>query len=145
MGSSAMFSFFIKKCIYLLAALDLSCFSLWCPLWLLRTGSRRVGWLQCLQQMDSVVAIPGLWGTGSVVVLHSLSCSKSRSGTEPVSPALAGRFLTTETTDAPMFSLLVCFFHQAQPCCHGNCCHLQATFNRFLRAKVIPLASPSPV
>ena len=48
-----------------------------------------------------MVVAPGLWGTGSVVVEHRLSCPEAcgilvpRPGIEPVSPALAGKFLTT--------------------------------------------------
>ena len=43
--------------------------------------------------------------TGSVVVAHRLSCCAAiwdllRSGIEPVSPALAGRFFTTDTREA---------------------------------------------
>jgi len=67
--------------------------------WLLllqSTGSRARG---------SAVVIPGLWSTGSGVVAHRLSCCAAiwdllRSGIEPVSPALAGRFFTTDTREA---------------------------------------------
>ena len=58
----------------------------------------RVGYLS-LRSMDYLVGVPGL----SVVVLGRLGCSvsggilASRPGTEPVSPALQGGFLTTES------------------------------------------------
>ena len=49
---------------------------------------------------------PGLQSTVSVVVAHGLSCSlvcggHSRPGIESVSPALAGRFFTTEPPGKP--------------------------------------------
>ena len=47
-----------------------------------------------------VVADPGIWSPGSVVMAHRLSCSaaseSSQLGIKPESPALACRFLTTE-------------------------------------------------
>ena len=57
--------------------------------------------LQELPHVGSVVAVPGLYSTGSIVVVHGLSCFKG-CGIEPVSPALAGRFLTTEPPGKPM-------------------------------------------
>ena len=54
-----------------------------------------------LRSMDSLVGVPGF----SVVVLGGLNCSTARGilppgpGTEPVSPALQGRFLTTGPLD----------------------------------------------
>ena len=57
--------------------------------------------LQELLHVGSVVAVPGLYSTGSIVVVHGLSCFKG-CGIEPVSPALAGRFLTTEPPGKPM-------------------------------------------
>ena len=51
--------------------------------------------------MGSVVAVPGLQSTGSIVVAHGLSCFNG-CGIEPVSPALAGRFSTTEPPGKPM-------------------------------------------
>ena len=49
----------------------------------------------------SVVAARGLWTTGSAVVAHGLRCPVAcgifldQAGIEPMSPALAGRVLTT--------------------------------------------------
>ena len=57
--------------------------------------------LQELLHLRSVVAVPGLYSTGSIVVVHGLSCFKG-CGVKPVSPALAGRFLTTEPPGKPM-------------------------------------------
>ena len=49
--------------------------------------------LQALPQVGSVVAVPGLYSTGSIVVVHGLSCFKGY-GIKPVSHELAGRFST---------------------------------------------------
>ena len=57
--------------------------------------------LQELSHVDSVVAVPGLYITGSIVVAHGLSCFKGY-GIKPVSPELAGRFSTTEPPGKPM-------------------------------------------
>ena len=57
--------------------------------------------LQELPHVGSVVAVPGLYSTGLIVVVHGLSCFKG-CGVKPVSPALAGRFLTTEPPGKPM-------------------------------------------
>ena len=56
----------------------------------------RVGLYQLLTVLASLVAELGLWSTGLVVVVLSLRCTSNllRSGIEPVSPALAGVFLT---------------------------------------------------
>ena len=48
-----------------------------------------------------------MWGTDSIVVVHGLSCLVAREifpdqGIELVSPALAGRFLTTEPPGKPL-------------------------------------------
>ena len=57
--------------------------------------------LQQLWHAASVAVARGLQSTGSVIVAHRLSCSATgmwdlpRPGLKPVSPALAGRFLTT--------------------------------------------------
>ena len=56
--------------------------------------------LQQLWHVGSVVVARGLQSTGTVVVVHGLSCSVAcgifpEPGLEPMSPALAGRFLTT--------------------------------------------------
>ena len=65
------------------------------------------GGLECsfqfqeLPHLGSVVAVPGLYSTGSIVVVHGLSCFKEY-GIEPVSPELAGRFSTTEPPGKPM-------------------------------------------
>ena len=62
--------------------------------------------LQQLQLMGSVVTAHRLQSTGSVVVGPGLSCSKAcgifRSEIEPVSPALAGGFFTTEPPGKPL-------------------------------------------
>ena len=52
----------------------------------------------------AVVPVYRLRDTGSAVELHGLSCSVwdlPVSGTEPMSPALAGRFFTTEPSGKP--------------------------------------------
>ena len=58
----------------------------------------------------SLVAECGLWGSrASVVMMHRLSCSTATKGSlipsqiriTPVSPALTGRFFTTEPTGKP--------------------------------------------
>ena len=51
--------------------------------------------------MDSVVA--------ALVKLCHGTWSLPRSGTEPVSPSLAGRFFTTEPAGKPTPPLLLCF------------------------------------
>ena len=45
----------------------------------------------------SLVAAHRLWSAGLAVVVHGLSCmwTLPRAGIKPVSPALAGGFLTT--------------------------------------------------
>ena len=68
------------------------------------TGSRGCK-LQQLQHTDSVVVVLGLWSTGSVVVARGLSCSAAcgiflDQGSN-LSPALAGRFFTTEPPGRP--------------------------------------------
>ena len=66
-------------------------FSLW---WLLLL------WSMDLRHVGSVVVAQRLWSTGSVVVVHGLSCfwhvGLPGSGTEPMSPALASGFFTSE-------------------------------------------------
>ena len=57
--------------------------------------------LQELLHVGSVVAVSGLYSTGSIVVVHGLSCFKGY-GIKPVSPELAGRFSTTEPPGKPM-------------------------------------------
>ena len=53
-----------------------------------------------LSAVASLVAEPGLSGTGSPAVVRGLSCSVAwdlpELGIEPISPALAGEFSTTE-------------------------------------------------
>ena len=56
---------------------------------------------QALGARASVVVVPGLWSTGSVVVVHRFSLplgiwNLPRSGIKSMSPALAGRVFTTE-------------------------------------------------
>ena len=56
---------------------------------------------ELLVAVASLVAKPGLYSAGSVVMMHGLSCPAARGilvpqpGIEPMSPALAGGFLTT--------------------------------------------------
>ena len=89
------------------AALQLPCtgLSLWCLL-LLWSADSRVCRLQWLQHMDSIVAAPGLWSTGSVVVVLGLSCSTAcriflNPRIKPVSPALAAVFFTIGYQGSP--------------------------------------------
>ena len=65
---------------------------------------------QLLGTWALVVVAPGLWRAGSAVVAHGLSFSAARGifpdwGIEPMSPALAGRFLTTGPPEKPQ-----CYF-----------------------------------
>ena len=60
----------------------------------------------------SVVVARRLQSAGSVVVAHRLSCSAACGifpgpGLEPMSPALAGGFLTTAPPGKPMFSVFI--------------------------------------
>ena len=55
--------------------------------------------------MGSVVEAPGLSSTNSIVVVQELSCSCGiflGQGLKLVSPALAGRFFTTEPPGRPL-------------------------------------------
>ena len=83
---------------------------LWCSgcslqelLWLWSVGFR-AGGLRRSQHVSSAGAAPGHWSAGSVVV-HGLSCCSlwdlPGSGIKPASPALAGRFFTTEPPGKP--------------------------------------------
>ena len=92
-----------------------ACFlSRWLFLW--STGSRACG-LQQLLHVGSVVVAPGLQSTGSIAVVHGLSCSVvcgiglPQSGIKPVSPALAGRFFTTKPLGKPSLTILKNCFH----------------------------------
>ena len=54
----------------------------------------------------SGVAAPGTHNTGAIVVVHGLSCSAAYGtfrdqGSNPVSPALAGGFFTTQPPGKP--------------------------------------------
>ena len=54
---------------------------------------------------------PEFWSSDSIVVAHGLSCSEARGiflnqGIKPASPALAGRFLTTEPLGKPSIRFL---------------------------------------
>ena len=56
--------------------------------------------------MGSVAAAPRPQRTGSIVVVHGLSCSTAswdlpKSGVEPVSPAVAGGFFTPSQQGSP--------------------------------------------
>ena len=90
--------------------------SVWCAglslRWLLllrSTRSRHAGFSSC--SAGSVVVARGLQSAGSVVVAHGLSCSSGMwdlpgPGLEPVSPALAGGFLTTAPSGKPQEMVL---------------------------------------
>ena len=72
-------------------------FSLW---WLLVAEHWLWGaWTSTVLATGSVVAAPGFWNTGSVVVAHGLSCSMAcgifLTRDRTMSPALAGEFFTT--------------------------------------------------
>jgi len=57
--------------------------------------------------MGPVIAAPRVWSTGSIVVVHGPGCSMwdlPGLGVELVSPALAGRFCTTEPPGKPLTS-----------------------------------------
>ena len=79
-------------------------------LWLLSwsTGSKGCR-LQQLRHMGSIVAAPRPQSTGSIIAAHGLSCSHCMwdlpgPGIKPLSPALAGRFFTTEQPGKPQAS-----------------------------------------
>ena len=60
--------------------------------------------------MGSVVRVPGLSSTGSVVVVQALPHSMwdlPGSGIQPMSPALAGGFFTTESPGKPCVLVFV--------------------------------------
>ena len=62
-----------------------------------------------MRDVGSVVIIPRLESTGSIVVVHWLSCSTAcgiflDQGWNSVSPVLAGRFFTTESAAKPLIS-----------------------------------------
>ena len=100
-------SFLKNNCIYLfLAGLSLcycTTFSLAAVCRLLAVGFL-VAELGPKGAWASVVAAPGLWRTGSIVVAHGLSYSACGTfpGMEPMSPALAGGFFTTEPPGKPL-------------------------------------------
>ena len=55
----------------------------------------------------SVIVVPGLWSTGSIVVVHRLSHLEAcedlpGSGIEPMSPALVCGFFATEPPGKPL-------------------------------------------
>ena len=58
----------------------------------------------------SVVATPGLWSTGSAVVVQGLNLLRGiwdlQAGFEPESPALTGEFFTTEPPGKPQYTFL---------------------------------------
>ena len=99
--------------------------SLWCMglslhwLFLLQSMGSRVLGLQQLWHVSSVV-VPGLQGTGSVVVAHELSCSRAceifpEKGSNPCLLSLAGGFFTTESLGRPCFvCLFVCFLRKTK-------------------------------
>ena len=65
--------------------------------------------------MGSVIAAPGLSSTGAVVVVHGLSLlwgmwDLPRPEVKPMSPALAGRFFSTEPPGKPIINFVVVVF-----------------------------------
>ena len=68
------------------------------PLW--STGSRALR-LQELWHVGSVGGAPGLYGTGTWASLFCDMGDLCGSGMESISPALAGRFFTTEPLGKP--------------------------------------------
>ena len=98
------------SCVHLLTALFffsnfilvLSVLGLHCCTWAFSSCSKRgllfVVVLRLLIVVASLVAEHRLWSAGSVAMVHRLSCSiwdLPEPGIKPVSPALAGGFLTT--------------------------------------------------
>ena len=76
-----------------------------CLLSFLGRGSRVHG-LPWLQHMGSGVAVPRLWSTGSVAMVHGLSCFLAcgifrDEESNPMSPSLAGGFFITEPPGKP--------------------------------------------
>ena len=66
----------------------------------------RVSVPRSLWRVVSGAGAPELESTASVIVVQGLSCSEAcgnllRSGIEPVSPVLAGKFFTTEPPGKP--------------------------------------------
>ena len=78
-----------------------------CGAWLLVAVPSLVAPAQAVGQWALRVAAHGLKITGSVAVVHGLSCSvacgifQDQPGIKPISPALAGRFFTTEPPGKP--------------------------------------------
>ena len=68
-----------------------------------------------LTAIASLVAERGLQSSGSVVVSHGLSSPRyvgsSGPGIKPVSPTLAGEFLTTESSENSLTTFPFFFFH----------------------------------
>ena len=65
----------------------------------------------------SVVAVPGLWSTGSIVVAQAQlvrgTWNLPGSGIRLMSPALTGRFFTTEPPGQPLLFLFILFIFLA--------------------------------
>ena len=75
-----------------------------------------------------MVAALGLWGTGSAVVVHGLSCFAARGifldqGLNP-SPTLAGGFFTTKLSGKPYFLLNFFYWSVGDIQC---CVHFRGT------------------
>ena len=67
----------------------------------------RCGGFSCVEHglqgaRASAVAAPRIWSTGSGAVVLSYSSAHPGPGIEPVSPALASRFFTTEPSGKPL-------------------------------------------
>ena len=80
-------------------------------LWLRQVGPSLVAVLGLRNAVASLTVEHGPWSTGSVVVLLGLSCPRaqpmSASQTMDLTPALASRFLTTQTTREAPSGLLI--------------------------------------
>ena len=100
-------SFLSLLYIYLSTLLDLCCCMSFSPV--------VVSWGYSSVPVASLVAEHGLQSTGSIVVVHRLcgTWDPPGSGIEPVSPALAGRLLTTEPQGSLLY-LFVCAGSQLQ-------------------------------
>ena len=100
-----LFNLFIFGCVgsSLLCVRAFSSCSEWGPLFIAVRGLLFVVAFLVAEHGVQTCGLQQLWLTGSVVVARGLSCSAAlpRPGLEPVSPALAGGFLTTAPPGQP--------------------------------------------
>ena len=91
-----------------------------CRLLLSQSTGSRVHSLQWLQRKGSVVAVPGLWSTGSIALVHKLSCSsaccsmesfRTRDGT---SVPCIGRWILYPEPPEKLFFFSVCLYYYAE-------------------------------